>query len=136
MYEVFEHTADLGLRIRASDRNALFEEAGRALFSIIVDNLEDVRPTQSRTFQLAGTDGVYLLFDWLNELLYTFETEHLLLAEFIVQVDETGLQATCRGEPADPDRHHLSHEVKAITYHALKCEQTREGWLAEIIVDI
>jgi SHS2 domain-containing protein len=30
----------------------------------------------------------------------------------------------------------LSHEVKAITYHGLKVEQTPEGWLAELIVDI
>ena len=40
------------------------------------------------------------------------------------------------GEPLDRDRHELSHEVKAITYHGLKVEQTPEGWLAEVIVDI
>src|SRR5689334_13740816 len=31
MYETFEHTADLGLRIRAPDLDTLFAEAGRAL---------------------------------------------------------------------------------------------------------
>jgi len=30
----------------------------------------------------------------------------------------------------------LDHEIKAITYHALKVEQTADGWLAELIVDI
>ena len=32
--------------------------------------------------------------------------------------------------------HELNHEVKAITLHGLKVEQTADGWLAEVIVDI
>ena len=40
------------------------------------------------------------------------------------------------GEPYDPARHVLAHEVKAITYHELKVEKTADGWLAEVIVDI
>ena len=46
MYETFEHTADLGLRIRAPDLNTLFAEAGLAIFSALVENLDAVRPTQ------------------------------------------------------------------------------------------
>ncbi|MHC4966372.1 MAG: archease [Planctomycetota bacterium] len=30
----------------------------------------------------------------------------------------------------------MLHEVKAITYHGLKLEQTAAGWQAEVIVDI
>jgi SHS2 domain-containing protein len=40
------------------------------------------------------------------------------------------------GEPLDRGRHELGHEIKAITYHGLKVEQTPDGWLAEVIVDI
>ncbi len=47
-----------------------------------------------------------------------------------------GLEAAAWGEPMDPSRHELNHEVKAITYHGLKVEQTADGWLAEVIVDI
>ena len=43
MYETFEHTADLGLRIRAVDLNTLFAEAGQALFETIVEDLRSVR---------------------------------------------------------------------------------------------
>ena len=35
MFEVFEHTADLGLRMRAADLSTLFAEAGRALLSVL-----------------------------------------------------------------------------------------------------
>ncbi len=136
MYEVFEHTADLGLRVRASDWNELFADAGKGLFSMIVDNLADVRPEQSVSIRIEGQDREYLLFDWLNELLYRFDSEHLVFSQFEVQVNDGGLHATVRGEPLDPDRHRLDHEVKAITYHRLKVEQTADGWEAEVIVDI
>ena len=43
MYETFEHTADLGLRIRAADLPSLFADAGRGLFSIIVADLDQHR---------------------------------------------------------------------------------------------
>jgi SHS2 domain-containing protein len=136
MFEVFEHTADIGLRIRASDRPSLFAEAGRGLFSLLVANPEAVRGVQEKTYEISGEQDEYLLFDWLNELLYTFETEHLLLSEFRVEPDVSGLKATCRGEPVDHARHDLDHEVKAVTYHGLKVEQTAEGWAAEVILDI
>jgi len=136
MYEVFDHTADIGLRVQAEDRPSLFVEAARALFSLLVLNPRDVRAVEQRSYEIAGEQDDYLLFDWLSELLYTFETEHLLLSQFQVELSGTGLQATCRGEPLDRTRHQLDHEVKAITYHGLKVEPSGSGWMAEIIVDI
>ena len=136
MYEFFEHTADLGLRVRAESLDALFADAARALFAAIVEQPETVAPRENRTITLTGTDREYLLFDWLKELLYRFDAEHLLLNRFSVQVGPEGLKAEVWGEPLDRERHELNHEVKAITYHGLKVEQTDDGWLAEVIVDI
>ena len=136
MYEIFEHTADLGLRIRAAELNGLFEEAARALFSVIVENLDDVRAVDELTFRLEGARHDELLRDWLAELLYVFHTRHVLLVQFDVRLDRAGLTATARGEPLDPARHEIDAELKAVTYHGLKVEQHRDGWLAEVIVDI
>ena len=135
MYEVFEHTADLGLRVRGSTPEELFVDAATGLFATIVD-LAGVRPAQERAFHVEGTERDYLLFDWLNELLYTFDSEHLLFCEFDVWFDDTGLTGRARGEPLDAARHELDHEVKAITYHGLKVQQQGDQWLAEVIVDI
>ena len=136
MYEVFEHTADLGLRVRAASFEALLAEAARGLFSLIVTNLDDVQPVLSIEYQIEGSDPHYLLFDWLNELLFAYETTHVVLVAFEVRLTAGGLAATARGEPIDTARHQLEHEVKAITYHELKVEQQADGWLAEVIVDI
>jgi SHS2 domain-containing protein len=136
MHETFEHTADLGLRIRAADLDQLFAEAGQALFAAIVEDLKTVRPLQRFDVRLIDDDREYLFFDWLKELLYHFDTEHLLFSRFEVQVGPGGLTGSAYGEALDRKRHHLEHEVKAITYHGLRVEQTPDGWLAEVIVDI
>ncbi len=136
MYETFEHTADLGLRVRAADLDALFADAARGLFSIIVANLESVQPNNQHAIELPGEQDELLLFDWLNELLFIYETRRLVFCRFDVHLDQHGLAATAWGEPLDPTRHLLDHEVKAITYHGLKLERTDGGWLAEVIVDI
>jgi SHS2 domain-containing protein len=136
MYETFEHTADLGLRVRAVDLDTLFAEAARGLFSIIVSDLETILPLQQVTIKIDAPVSELLLFDWLNELLFTYESQRLLLGQFDVHVCELGLNATAQGEPIDRDRHDLDHEVKAITYHGLKLEHQHDYWLAEVIVDI
>lgn len=136
MYETFEHTADLGLRARAADLDALFSEMAQCLFSAIVENPESVRPEQSVELRLTGKDREDLIFDWLRELLYRFDVGHMLFSRFEVHVTDEGLAAVVWGEPLDTERHLLDHEVKAITYHGLKVEQTEDGWLAEAIVDI
>ncbi|MCS7166433.1 MAG: archease [Gemmatales bacterium] len=165
MYELFDHTADLGIRIHAKDLPSLFEEAGRALFSVLVENLELVELKEAHAIHLQGDRLEYLFFDWLNQLLYLFDAKRLLLAGFQVSVEEYSpnssgrghevfatsresqgektrenrgwrLEAEVRGERLDWRRHKLDHEIKAITYHGLRVEQTSEGWLAEVIVDI
>jgi SHS2 domain-containing protein len=136
MYETFDHTADLGLRIRAASLDTLFGEAAQALFATIVTDLATVRPVVVRELTLPADDRDLLLFDWLNHLLAWWDTEHLLFGKFEVRVNDQGLAGTAWGEPLDRARHQLEHEVKAITYHGLRVEPADGGWLAEVIVDI
>jgi SHS2 domain-containing protein len=136
MYELFEHTADLGLRARAADLGMLFSEMGACLSSAMIEDIASVQPGVEVRIELSGFDREYLLFDWLRELLLRFEADRLLFSQFEATVRTDGLSGIARGEPYDPARHALSREVKAITYHELKVERDDNGWLAEVIVDI
>jgi SHS2 domain-containing protein len=136
MYEIIEHTADVGIRVRAPDVARLFAEAAEGLFSVMVVNLPAVRTVQEMAFRVEGSQYDELLHDWLDELLYAFATQHVLFREFSVAIEGNGLTATARGEPIDLARHDLDSEVKAITYHELKVERHAEGWLAEVILDL
>lgn len=136
MYELFEHTADLGLRVRAPDLPSLFREAGEGLFAMIAEGRPTGGPVRDFRFELHAGRWDDLLFDWLNELLYTFDTTGCVLGEFELTVKEMGLQARAAGATLDPSERERVREVKAITYHGLKVEPTATGWLAELIVDI
>ena len=136
MHETFDHTADLGLRVRTTDLDTLFVEAAEALFAVVVEDPASVVPATQSDLDLTGDDRDLLLYDWLTGLLYHFDAEHWLFSRFEVNVRPDGLTGSAWGEQLDRERHELNHEVKAITYHGLKVEQTPDGWLAEVIVDI
>jgi SHS2 domain-containing protein len=137
MVEYFDHTADIGMHITASSLPELFAEAGRGLFALIIENLAEVQFTGVAEFRLGPRPLDYLLFDWLKELLYRFDQGHEVLGEFKLAVSaETGLTATMRSAPLDPNLHQLDHEVKAITYHELVVRPTANGWEARVILDI
>ncbi len=137
MYRVFEHTADLGLHIEADSFEELLSEAARALFSLLVVNLDEVQPVLEHIVRLPKDEPAWLLADWLSELLYLFDTRHWIFRRFDVEDVREHWQIRCWGEALDRSRHHLDHEVKAITYHNLSCSQQPDGrWVAELIVDI
>lgn len=136
MYEIFEHTADLGLRIRAASLEQLCVDAATGLFATLAGDLGQIRPAVEERFDVAGTEPVWLLHDWLAELHAAFELRRMLFRTFQVSIDATGLHATARGEPYDPAVHTLAHEVKAITQHELDVRQDADGWQATVIVDI
>ena len=136
--ETFDHTADVGLRIRAGDLDDLFVTAAEGLFDYVVANRDQVRPEEIEKVALHDDSTVDLLATWLSELVFRSETHHRLFSQFEVLLNEDGLGlvATIRGEAIDRDRHVLDHEVKAVTRHGLSLERDGDGWVAELILDI
>ena len=136
--EILEHTADIGLRIRAERIDALFMEAARGLYGLIVENPESIEPRESVRIELVSEDLEGLFVDWLRELIFRFETDHWLLCEFKVELsaDRRGLVADCRGERADWTRHLPDNELKAVTYHRFRLVEGPDGCMAEVIFDI
>ena len=136
MYEIFEHTADLGIRVRAATLGDLMADAARGLFTVIAGDLGQIATAMEKTFTVAGTDPAWLLYDWTSELLAAFELRRMLYRDFAVAVDAHGLHARARGERYDPARHRLAHEIKAVTQHLLDVRRTAAGWEATLVVDI
>ncbi len=136
MFEVIEHTADVGLRVQAPDLEQLFAEAARGMFSLMVVHPDAVAAHEALEVSLPAAAPDDLLVDWLSELLFVFEFRHLVLSEFTVKVNRGGLQAVARGAPLDPQQHEIGYEVKAVTYHRLRVERQAEGWIAELFLDL
>jgi SHS2 domain-containing protein len=136
--ELFDHTADIGVRVTAAGLDQLFAEAGRAIASLVIENSELIEPRQALTIELEAEDLEGLFVDWLSELIYRFEAERLVVQEFSISIADghRRLRADCRGEPVDWSRHQPGYELKAVTYHQLRVAQTAAGWEANVIFDI
>jgi SHS2 domain-containing protein len=135
-FELLDHPADIGFRARGATLEELFSGCARALVSIILDP-SAIRPIESISIPGTGGDLESLLVNWLNEVLYHVDGRRIALGEFaIAHVDETSVECMARGERLDPERHPSRAVVKAVTYHQLKVERTRDDWVAEVYVDV
>jgi SHS2 domain-containing protein len=136
-HEFFDHTGDIGVRLRAPTLAGLFEQAAIALTDAMTASAVNCRVSEE--IALESSDLDLLLVDWLSELLFRFDARGLLVARAhveIVRADVYRLGARVEGEPLDPARHGMKVLLKAVTYHALEVKETPEGWFAQVIFDI
>ena len=135
-FEIINHTADVGIMAYGSDMRQLFSNAALALFSLITDHgsiIEKIR----RDVQIVSKDSNSLLVEWLNELIYLFDTEGVLFSRFdIKNLSNSKLTATCWGESFDPLKHKIRIEVKAATYHMLKINKDDSKYSVQVIFDV
>lgn len=135
-YEVFDHTADVGIHAFGTTLPELFIHAAQGMESLMVAS-EQVRQLVTREIAVQGHDVVSLLIAWLNELVFLFDTEYLLFCAFEIDAfSETSMHGRASGEPYNAQRHDLSSAIKAVTWHEASVEYTGNGYRASIIFDI
>jgi SHS2 domain-containing protein len=135
-YEILDHTADIGIACYGADLMQLFSNAALGLYSLIID-IDNIKEELQREISLSSQDKEGLLVDWLNELIYVFDVEHVIFkrCEFSRLNDNT-LQARCFGDKINPEHQTVKREVKAATYHMLEIKSKKDGYEARVIFDI
>ncbi len=135
-YELFDHTADVGIRARAASRPELIAPATEALYAIIGE-LATSDATSPVTFSFEGTDPPVMLRDYLADVLSLFDRQgRRVTAVHVAVFDDTRLAVDTQTALIDPERSVYRHEVKAITYHELNIRPIAGGYEATLIVDI
>ena len=137
-FEFVEHTADFGIRVYGKTLPELFVNAAQALFSIILDY--EPQGKIQKTIELEEENLENLFVDWMNELISQFFADRFLPAQYSVDVDSSQklstLKADILGEDFNPYERKIEKEIKAATYHSLKVEKTKDGYVAEVIFDV
>ena len=135
-FRVVEHMADIGLEAFGRSLNEVFQNAAFGMFRISCSNLEDVLGKKCLDVELEADNKESLIVEWLNELLYLFETEKILFATFdIIEVTEKELHARVCGEEIDLSRHEIETQIKACTYHMTEVTKN-ELWHAKVLFDV
>jgi SHS2 domain-containing protein len=135
-FEILDHTADIGIIAYGADVKELFSNAALALFSLITE-LQSIQEKLHLDLEVHSEDRDSLLVDWLNELIYCFDSKHILFNRFDIEsLTYNALKATAYGEDFDPNKHRMKTGVKAATYHMLRLDTDDNGYRAQIILDI
>ncbi|HEY3230147.1 MAG TPA: archease [Roseiflexaceae bacterium] len=131
-YEELEHTAEIGLRVRAATPAALFACAATGMFALV-----GAQAGEQRTRHVMTVDSIdieSLLVDWLSDLLALHEhTGDIYHQPEITHWTPARLDALVVGYAA---RTSPSMSIKAVTYHGLRLAEENDGWLAEIYFDV
>lgn len=141
-YRYLEHiaTADAAFEVWGATPEELFRTAADATLNVMVADLETVRRERVVSIELENVAMDLLLFDFLNELVFYKDARRLLLRvdslTITLRSEGFALHAIAVGEEIDFSRHDLSADVKAVTMHRFKVEETAEGWQASVVLDI
>jgi SHS2 domain-containing protein len=137
MFYLLEHPSDVGIFAQGTSPEDALIEASKGLVSILV-NPENFRPLEERHFKSTGTDHAAQVVNWLNEILFFFDTEGMVFVEFAIDSwTLEGINGRALGERFDTDRHELRTAVKAATYHQFEAHSTAEGgWELRVFVDV
>ena len=142
-FELFEHTADIGVRAFGGTINEAFGHAARGMFDVFT-NVDSVEPVGEIEIQITASDIEDLLTQWLSELLFLLDMEKMVMSEFEVKIDEGSnkLEAVARGEIFNPDKHEYKTEIKAVTQHMLEITKIEEPtaddekFMVQVLLDI
>ena len=133
MYNFVDHTADIAFEIYAKDLNELLRDAALAFYEAFVFT-EKIGDHIQREIEIEESSVDYLLYNWLNEILYLFDVEHFGGKKVDVKVMSGRAKGKIYGDVLDPQK--IKLELKAITLHNFRVEKRNGGYYAYIVIDI
>ena len=132
MIEEIEHTADAGIRVTAGDIHELFHDAAIGMLRLICED-DKSQANQSLEINIKANSIEKLLIKFLSEVLFIVQDKYFNPREVeIVQIKNRHLKAIVYMN----NNHTQIAEIKNVTYHNFKLEETDDGWLCEIIFDL
>ncbi len=137
-YVYIEHPSDVGFEAYGDTLEELFANAAIATFSFMtdVDGIEEEEEWE-REIEIKSEDLYSLMFDWLDEMIFMFEAESLVMKKFDISVNSTdfSIVGTCRGGRFDPYKHDSGIIIKAVTYNMMEIKRN-EIWHARVVLDV
>jgi SHS2 domain-containing protein len=135
-------TADIGFVASGATLEECFAAAADAMLGAMLNNPDSLRPQEQLALAVEADSVELALVKMLEEIVFYKDARGLFLAAGNLRVkhlEPAGrwtVTGTLRGEPIDPSRHELAHDVKAVTMHRLRVRQTENGWEASVVLDV
>ncbi len=124
-YKLLDHATDAIIKVTAKDIDEAFTVAGQSVADITLDS-KAVLNKEERRIAVSAEDLRYLLYNWLEAVIYLLITEGFAISEIKAKVEKTkqyNIEATAYGEPIDLKKHGFKVEIKAPTFHEMEINQ-------------
>jgi SHS2 domain-containing protein len=131
-----EHPSDVGFETYGDTLEELFANAAIATYSFMTD-VDAIEEEVEREVGIKSEDLYSLMFDWLDEMIFMFESESLIMKKFDIDVDSSNFSifGKCRGGKFDPTKHESGIIIKAVTYNMMEIKKN-EAWHARVVLDV
>ena len=122
MRKIFEHTADVGIKVECNTLSEAFNELSLS-FTEIVTGRNLTTKQKSYEITIVSEDLESLLVRFLSHLIFLFDTKNFLPSSAEVDVvisDSCEINGQILGDSYDEEKHGYGVEVKAVSYHMLE----------------
>jgi len=126
-YKVLDHATDAFIEVTASSLTEAFKVAGDSVVDTILDNSK-IEEKEERNIVVMGKDLNYLLYNWLEDLIYLIITEGFAIKKLDIILEkneEYTISAQIFGEDIDIKKHGFKVEIKSPTFHEMDIKQEK-----------
>ncbi len=139
-YRLLDHVTDALIEAWGSTFERALAQAAIGLVDTMVDS-KTVRQVLEEVLVVEGHDELELVYNWLEQVLLSFEIKQQVFADFQVDpVKSTGdsirVRAKARGEKYNPRIHEAKVEVKGITYHLMEIRREPRRVTVRYLLDL
>lgn len=133
-------TADLAFDASGDSLQELFQGATCAVIEALADPAT-VGATWRQTIERTDEDPAELLFDWLSDLVYWKDAAGVVFSRSEVTLTRQdhgcwNLTGLLYGEPVNGSVQALRADVKGVTKHLYRLEQSGEQWMVRVVLDV
>lgn len=134
-YRYLSHTADVKFEAYGGTIEEAFSNAVIAMVDLMVEH-ERIDPATTRQISLSGHDIEALLYSFLEEILFIYETSSLLpycIDRMKIELcGRPSLGATLLLGNADEVRNY----IKAVTYNEMEIKEEEGRWIVRVVLDV
>ena len=134
-YKVLDHATDALIEVTASSLIEAFEVAGYSVVDTILDNSK-IEEKEERNIVVMGKDLNYLLYNWLEEIVFLLITEGFAIKKLNITLERNEkytISAQIFGEDIDIKKHGFKVEIKSPTFHEMDIQQGEETKLRYLL---
>jgi SHS2 domain-containing protein len=135
-YLFLPHTADVKFQCQAKTLNLNFINCFLALKKTLCAK-QKIKEKIEKEIQINGKDLESLLYNFLEEFLYLFETKDFIgsrITNLKINKKNFELKATILGDFAK--NYTYTTEIKAITYNEMFVKKENSIWTSQVVLDV